>query len=830
MNLFLLHIDGNTPLHIATIHDEPDRLRQLIQQNGNPYCLNSKKQTPLHIASGKGNEKIVKMLISEFNCSPAVKDTDENTPLHMAAMGGRALILKELAEQYGFPPDCQNNSLQTPLHLAVAGGHQEIVSMLMSEFHCNVNVADVDGNTILHLATKKQNVDVDLVISLLSEYKVCSNTSNSSGHTPLYYATLNRNSRIVAELIKYECNPAAFDKDYKILEQISQKKLSDGSLTKVFVIGNKCVGKSTLIEALRNESQQNAFFAAKVTPHTAGIIPLVHHSEQYGRVLFYDFAGDPEYYSSHAAALERLLTSSCHIFLLVEDFSEDEEAILQTLGYWLTFISYNSKDLQTKSQVVIVGSHADIIESRGEDSERKVCEVFTELSSKFGRYHPYIEMVGYCSLDCRKFQSKGTENLYYLLKHCCFSSSDDESRPLSVGAVLLLGVLQRDFKGVIACEVSQICRHIELTEMYLPQGVVTIYSYLQELNAQGVVLILGNREGLSEEWVILDVSEFLATVHKNLFSSSSLSHVCSIRSLSNLGLISESDLRNVLDKFDVKLLKQCLKYLQYCIELDDSEVLKKIFGNSFTTVVETGTNETGGIYGTSESIPDENTGKNDSAAHTTNSGSKLLFFPALLKGIQRSSMDWFCKESHASCKGWYIECDREYDYFPPRFLHVLLLRLAFNFTLPVCNRKQKNSDLCSRRCIMWKSGIHWLMKTSVECVVEVVKQSKGVVVMIKSKKEFDADCACTFSEVVGKVLEAKQEFCHTLVAKEYLIHPDNISQDFIPNVKDLDVFDMTEVKEALTKNENAVVSVNGQKTLSLSCLHIHRMWSKLLIY
>ena len=828
VNVFLLRIDGNTPLHIATIHDEPERLRLLIQQseNGSPDCLNGKKQTPLHFAAAKGNERMVKMLLSEYSCSPTVTDIYGNTPLHMAALSDRPAVLKELAKQYGSPPDCQNINQQTPLHLAIAGGHLEVVSMLMSEFHCNINIADIDGNTILHLAVRNENADVDLVISLLSEYKVYPNPRNSSGHTPLYYATLNRNTRIVSELVKYNCNPAAFDEDYRTLEKIYQEKLSSGSLTKVFVIGNKYAGKSTLIEALRNETQQSSCFTENVIPHTAGIIPSVHCSEQYGRVLFYDFAGDPEYYSSHAAALERLLTSSCHIFLLLEDFSAEEEAILQTLGYWLTFISYNSKDLQTKSQVVIVGSHADITESKGENSEKKVCELFIEISSKFERYHPYIEMVGYCSLDCRKSQSTGTEKLYNLLKHCRVSYSA-EDRPLSVGAVLLLGILQRDFKGVIACEVSQICRHIQLTEMYLPQGVVTVYSYLQELNAQGVILILGSREGLSKEWVILDVSTFLATVHKNLFSYTSLSHVCSMRSLSNLGLISESDLKNVLDKFDVKLLKQCLKYLQYCIELDDSEILQKVFGNYHTTNI---TSKSRSICGPSEDSS-ENTGESDPSVHITASDSSLLFFPALLKGIQRSSMNWFGKESYTSCKGWYIECSREYDYFPPRFLHVLLLRLAFNFTLPVCNTKKgKNVDICSRRCIMWKSGIHWLMKTDVECVVEVVKQSKGVVVMIKSEREFDADCSCTFSEIVGKVLEVKQEFCHSLIAKEYLIHPDDMSQDIIPSFKDLHLFDMKEVKEALTENQRAVVSADGQRILPLSRLQVHRMWSKLLWY
>ena len=812
--------DGNTPLHLAVLCpcDTAVIIKELVQQRGTlPHSLNKNRQTPLHLAVGRGNRTIARLLYSEFNCSPIAADIEGNTPFHLAAMRGRMFLLEDLTELYGSLPDLQNNSCQTPLHIAVAGGHEGIVDMLKLHFQCNTSATDIDGNTILHLAVIKGNVD--LVISLLSEHRVYSNPKNKSGHTPLYYAILNRNSRIVAELVKQHCNPAVFDDDYKILEQMSQSKLSDGSLTKVFVIGNKCVGKSTLIEALKNESQQDSFFAEKVAPHTAGIIPSVHQSEHYGRVLFYDFAGDPEYYSSHAAALERLLTSSCHIFLLVEDLSKDEETILQHLGYWLTFVSYNSKELQTKSQVIVVGSHADCLESMDIDSDRKLGKLFTEISSEFKRNHDYVEMVGYCSLDCRKYQSKGAENLYDLLKHCCLLLSASEGRQVSVGAVLLLGVLQRDFKGVIACEVSQICRHIQLTEMYLPQGVVTVYSYLQELNSQGIILILGNREGLSEEWVILDVSAFLATVHKKLFTSRSLSHVCNLRSVSNTGLVSESQLKTMFDEFDdfdVSLLKQCLKHLQYCIEVDDSDVLQNIF--------EASTSEASSLFHTSN-VKSSGEG---ASSEITSGGSKLLFFPALLESIQRSEMKWYC-ESNSCCKGWYIECERDYDYFSPRFLHVLLLRLAFNFTLPACSsRRKRNLGLCSRRCNMWKSGIHWLMKTDVECVVEVVKQNKGVVVMVTGKEEFDKDCSCVFSELVGKVLEAKQEFCHSLVANHYLISPDDMSKNLIPSVKDLHFFDMREIKEALTTNENAVVSTIGHKTLSLSRLQIQRMWSKLL--
>ena len=824
------NVDGNTPLHYATMFGPTEIIQKMINKCAStPDCSNSKQETVLLLAAKAKKWTIVDTLLSKFDCYSMKADIDGNTPLHYTAMYGPTEINRKMIKQCNSSLDCVNGKQETPLLLAAKKKEWAIVDILLSE-GCSPTAVDAEGNTVLHVAVKNGNLDV--VASLLSEYKVYSQPRNTSDHTPLYYASTNRYFHIVAELVKHNCNPATVDEDYKMLEQISHRKLLEGSLTKVFVIGNKSAGKSTLIEALKNETQQDPYFNDKVASHTAGIVPSVHQSEQYGRVLFYDFAGDPEYYSSHAAALERLLTSSHHIFLLVVDFSEEEEAILQTLGYWLTFISYNSKDTQPKSQVIVVGSHADIIEAKGEDAKWKVCELFTEISSELCSHHPYTEMVGYCSLDCRTCECARIEKLYELLKQCCLSPVSDESKQLSVGAIILLGVLQRDFKGVIACEVAQICMHIQLAELYLPQGLVSVYSYLQELNSQGVVLIVGNHEGLREEWVILDVSEFLATVHRNLFASTSLSQVCSSRLLSNVGIIPESDLRNVLAQFEIALLQQCLKYLQYCFEVDDSEVLQSIFTESVYT--HTGTNVATDSCNTAmnnceavKTCAAESALLHDSS-DTTNCNSKLLFFPALLRG-QRSEIRWY-EESPACCKGWYIECAGEYDYFPPRFLHVLLLRLAFTFTLPAHNtkKKRKNLDLFSRRCNMWKNGIYWLMQTDVECMVEVVKQNKALVVIVRSKKEFEADCACMFSNIVIKVLEARQDFCHSLAANAYLIHPDDLNQTFLPRVEDLHLFDMGEVKRALSNNENSVVSVGEQnfKRLSLSRLQTHSIWSK----
>ena len=204
----------------------------------------------------------------------------------------------------------------------------------------------------------------------------------------------------------------------------------------------------------------------------------MHESIHYGRVLFYDFAGDPEYYSSHAAILERLLTSSCNIFLLVANLSQETEQTLHTIGYWLRFVSYNIRNFEAKSHVIIVGSHADIVLSKGRNAEKNLCEMFTEL----GNLSSCVEMAGYCTLDCREANSTAIHKLYSLLKHCYLSCRSEQSSKVSVGASILLGVLERDFRGTNACQVSEIRKHIEMNEIFLPLEVPNVYSYLEELN------------------------------------------------------------------------------------------------------------------------------------------------------------------------------------------------------------------------------------------------------------------------------------------------------------------------------------------------------------
>ena len=93
---------------------------------------------------------------------------------------------------------------------------------------------------------------------------------------------------------------------------------------------------------------------SSVPPHTAGIVLSIHTSKHYGRVLFYDFAGDAEYYSSHAAILENLASSrkGDNVFLLVIDMREEMAEIKKVLHYWFSFIQHQQFQRQKPRLIV----------------------------------------------------------------------------------------------------------------------------------------------------------------------------------------------------------------------------------------------------------------------------------------------------------------------------------------------------------------------------------------------------------------------------------------------------------------------------------------------
>ena len=171
----------------------------------------------------------------------------------------------------------------------------------------------------------------------------------------------------------------------------------------------------------------------------------------------------------------------------------------------------------------------------------------------------------------------------------------------------------------------------------------------------------------------------------------------------------------------------------------------------------------------------------------------------------------------------------KFDYFPPQYLHVLLLRLTFRFALPTATFQMSDLELSvpnqTCHCTMWKNGIHWLMSEGIECIVEVVNESRGVVIVVKSRKKHTYQCIHMLTQIVNVITEAKAEFCYSVSLQYYIMNSDDPSSYSDENK----LYEVNKVKSAIANGDETVISVSGRQTLDLENLDVikcHTHWGK----
>ena len=145
-------------------------------------------------------------------------------------------------------------------------------------------------------------------------------------------------------------------------------------------------------------------------------------------------------------------------------------------------------------------------------------------------------------------------------------------------------------------------------------------------------------------------------------------------------------LEKLFPQHSSEMLVGCLKSMEFCYPVDPSALQ--------------GTN----IKATSSSPP---------------SGSSHLFFPSLIK--DRRPGDFL-----SPTFGWCLGCSNPHQFFSNRFLHVLLLRLAFTFPLASKHLPPSSSICCFERQV-WQKGISWKSGSRVSTVVEIVDRNRWVV-------------------------------------------------------------------------------------------------------
>ena len=785
---------GYTPLHTACRYGPLDIIKLLMSSPS--VDVNIKDDdgfAPLHTACRYGHLDIIKLLMSSPSVDVNIKDDDGFAPLHTACRYGHLDFIKFLVSLPSVHVNILNDSGNTPLHIACHCGHLDIVKFLMSTEQVNPMSTNEDGDTPLHIACRYGNVDI--VKYLLSTGHLDPMSTNEDGDTPLHIACRYGNVDIVKYLLstghidpmienrqqKTPVQLAGYNYSIlKLLEPFTHCRVDFpvDSYSKVFLCGNTTNGKSSLacalcqrvkgislLERLNPFKQQE-----KAEPLTAGIVPHHLQSNEIGNIVLYDFAGHPEYYSSHEAVLENLMLRSPAVFIILIKLTDKLEDIEKQLYYWAGFLENVGCRMSKKSQVIVVGSHAD--KRRAENGINLIKRIDIQ------RIIEHQEYKGFVAVDCHNKNGVGFDEFVMCLSECT-KTVVNTSDSISFYCHVLYAFLKTKLDQV-AITLDNLLRLIQdENELSLPSNESILFEFLTILSDKGLIMFIRNADSINS-WVIINKTSLLKEINGTLFAPL---HFKEYRSTlaSNTGIVPVTVLSDVFPQYDPDMLVGFLKSLEFCHEIDEDTL--QIITNTLSP-----------RYSLSD---------------------KLLYFPALasepMKNVEISNGF-----------GWCLWCPARIQFFSTRFLHVLLLRLAHKSSLkrddgiitPSTETRIDVKDL-NRSCNVWKNGICWT-RDGVKCIVQVSEQNRSVILLVQPViTGSDKECIQVRNSIITMIHLIRNEFCSSCDIQEYLISPNQLHSILQCELSESSIFRIEHIARATLFK---MPVTNEDETLELSSL------------
>ena len=762
---------GHIPLHYAARNGHLEVVKYfIVELHCDPMDKNSNGTTPLHYACYHGNLNIAQYLIREEHCNPSCENNDGYTPLHDACFNGHLNIAQYLIREEHCNPSCENNDDDTPLHDACFNGHLNIAQYLIREEHCNPSCENNDGRTPLDYACIKGHLNIAQY--LIREEHCDPSCEDNDGYTPLHYACLYDHAHIVQYLLSTgRVNPLTKNKSgdtalsyasgkydiIKLFEPFEECRTAFPvhTFTKLILTGDSGAGKTTTTELIVCLASSTAVeFVADVQRYTAGIVPHHIQSEQLGNFVVYDFAGQQEYYSSHDAVLEQVMRRSAAMFLCVVDLSESEEKICESLHYWLSFIDNACSTAEGRSHVVIIGSHADLVTS---SVEEKSSLLQTIVANRRIRRQDYV---GCIAMDCRRANTDASRRLIAALINS--QKAIAASQPVIHYYSHVVYAFLRTKLNVVGCTLHDLVSAVaKENDSSLPNDQSVVTEILATLSDRGLILFIHHPHS---SWVIVKTEALLNEINGTLFAPD---HFKEHRDLaSNTGIVPVSNLHKVFPDYNSEMLVGFLTSLDFCRPVDPS-VLQ--YTNLQTT-----------------------------PSHST---ADLLFFPGL---VQSERPDSLVQQLGALEFGWCLKCMDPHEFLSSRFLHLLLLSVAYEF--PLARRFNPRSAISGllRKCTIWRNGIFWRDDNDTCTVIELLDNNRCVMVAMSYTSTVEhAKLRGSLIALIRRLLHKHSpapEVC------EFLISPNLVRQYPIDTIPDTDLFDMCDVARSILQRKPVVLS------------------------
>ena len=338
----------------------------------------------------------------------------------------------------------------------------------------------------------------------------------------------------------------------------------------------------------------------------------------------------------------------------------------------------------------------------------------------------------------------------------------------------------------VAFSVGQLCAYIRAEQdALLPTEPNLLSPLLSSLSDGGHLLYLPNKEDFEAGWVITDKQALLSEINGTVFAPEYFKEHHDIAT--STGVVPKSKIAGVFaGKYNVDMILCVLTLFEFCQKIKDSFTLSLVASNA--------------------------------VAMTTSDESleSYYFFPALVR-MEHPPEIWQSSGPGQYQCGWFLQCSKEGQYLTPRFLHMLLLRLAFSFALaPDSTQQDEASPVLKRRCAIWKNGIQWLGQDGVETIVEVSEQNKMVVLLMSCPQGEEVACVRLRSSLISKVLDIKKELCLGISTTELLIDPSNLSSYPLLNSSELTLYRVADqIVKAIRDCEPFAVDITGKRRMKL---------------
>ncbi|NWY50026.1 NFKB2 factor, partial [Chionis minor] len=185
--------NGDTPLHLAIIHEQTAVIKQLIEVIGPSQHIinisNNLQQTPLHLAVITKQPQVVRLLL-EACADPTLLDRYGNSLLHLALQAGDEEMLRTLLPHLGSAAPhllcLPNFHGLLPVHLAVKAKSLACLDLLVRTGADMNAVERQGGRTPLHLAVEMENLN--MATYLVKKLGADVNRRTFAGNTPLHLA------------------------------------------------------------------------------------------------------------------------------------------------------------------------------------------------------------------------------------------------------------------------------------------------------------------------------------------------------------------------------------------------------------------------------------------------------------------------------------------------------------------------------------------------------------------------------------------------------------------------------------------------------------------